>query len=182
MTPAATCWNSRCLNGITKQPYPWTEHELTMALTNAKGLVPAYGVFEWESQQKEVQRDRVLDWFFEQILMGEDASPVFESCQLRLAFDSQGRPYLGPRPGLEPLSFDRAFQVASDLVEKETGEQMTKKRFGMYLQSKGIQEQRKSKRRQLCVLVPGGVVGFYLRWRDMPPSIKSMDLERGPTG
>ena len=175
-TPAATSWNSRCLDKTTGRPYPWINGELLVALTKAKGLVPAFGVYEWKRQQKDLERDRVLKWFFEQILMDVDASPVFESCQLRLAFDFQGLPFLRTRPELEPLPFDVAFQVASELVEKVTGMNLTQKRFGMYLHSQGIREQRKGKHRGLCILVPDGVLGFYRRCCDIPPSISSMNF------
>ena len=175
-TPASTCWNSRCVNGVTNEAYPWSKRELMMALTKAKGMVPAFGVFECELHQKRLQRERVLDWFFEHILMGEDASTGIESCQLRLAFDSHGHPYLGVRSQSEPVPFEVAFRVAFDMVEKVTGEALTQKRLGMYLRSKGIEEQRKTKRRQLCVLVPGGVLGFYQRWNGLAASISGADF------
>jgi len=142
--PAATCWNSRCVDGTTSLSYPWTENELRMALMKAKGMVPGFGVIEWEDQQKKIQRDQVLDQFCEQILLAEHENMA---------------------PG--PVPFTLVFQGAFDLVEKVTGEEMTQKRFGMHLRSKGVEEQRKGKRRQLCVLVPGGLDEFNLRLSNM---------------
>jgi hypothetical protein len=149
-TPAETAWNNRCTCKETREPYPWSMTELKEALEASKGLIPSYGKVLLAEQGKVKLRDQVLRTFCSDVLLGEEVEP-----------------------SIEPVPFQIIYMAAEDLVQKMTGAKLTTKRVGMTLREMGIQNLRKRKTRDLCVLVPGGMTGFFKRWRQLQVEIAS---------